>query len=470
MPGLQRVECLGGEAMVDNALKEAPVGASVFRAIGHSEVARLAQPLPKTALRVLVLVPSEHGRPGPLARREAESISGLAGANGNDVVFNRQVTSGIGQIHAIFRSGPYDVIHFSGERTDDDISPECSFIHQHLTTIAADRLVHVLRSTPNSPKLVVFVSWLARHQADVLSRCAPFVINIDRSVGDTERVAFVQQFYKELFATRSVTGSFEHAMRMLRAEGLSLAAPSLHRPELTRKGTSRYIRCFPPADENGIVINMDAVAETIDDFGISREEVLHLIAWRTPIDRRLLNVSRDDALIPVGDVLLGSFSWRNREDVACDRLARLGAAPEERSSLWRTLLNSHNRLAASRYRGLRRPADPAFERELEAAIAAFEAVIGNDLLARSADLVALGFRQLLPHLARAETECAKASDRLLRGDYRGVVLALESALTHYHAVVSDIQPPVIWANSRTSMSAADQGIAAEFTRIGVPRE
>ena len=133
---------------------------------------------------------------------------------------------------------------------------------------------------------------------------------------------------------------------------------------------------------------------------MTREEVLHLIAWRTPIDGRLLNVPRDDALIPLGDVLLGSFSWQNREDVACNTLARLGTVPEEQSRLWRSLLNSHNRLAASRYRGLRCPADPAFERELEAAIAAFEANIENNLVGRSDSLARLGFRRLLPYLAR----------------------------------------------------------------------
>ena len=79
---------------------------------------------------------------------------------------------------------------------------------------------------------------------------------------------------------------------------------------------------------------------------------------------------------------------------------------------------------------------------MEAAVAAFESNIENYLLGSSDSLVRLGFRQLLPHLARAETECVKASDRLLLGDYRGVVLALETALTHYHTVVSGIQPAV----------------------------
>ena len=115
---------------------------------------------------------------------------------------------------------------------------------------------------------------------------------------------------------------------------------------------------------------------------------------------------------------------------------------QEQLRLWRALLNSYNYLAASKYRNLQRPADPAFEHELKTAIGAFESSIENQLLGNSDNLVRLGFRRLLPHIAQAETECVKASDRLLLGDYRGVVLALETALTHYHAVVSGIQPAV----------------------------
>jgi hypothetical protein len=375
-------------------------------------------------------------------RREEEAISGLAGHYGDDVILNQQDVSEVAQINDVLRSSAYDVIHFSGQRESDDLYLESSFIHQHLTTLAADRLLHALVSAPRSPKLVVFISCFSRQPATVLSRCAPFVIRTDRSVGDKERTAFVKHFYAHLFATRSVTGSFEQANRMLQAESLSAAAFTLHRPELTGKGASLYIRCFLPAHEDGIVINMDAIADKIDDLGMTREEVLHLIACRTPIDRRLLDSSRDDALIPIGDVLLGSFSWKSQDDVTCNTLARLAPVPEEQASLWRALLKSYNILAASRYRDLQRPADPAFMQELETAAAAFESGIEHDLLARSNSLVRLGFRRLLTHVARAQRECAKASDRLLIGDYRGVVLALESALTHYHAVVSGIQPPV----------------------------
>src|SRR5512132_3926662 len=169
----------------------------------------------------------------------------------------------------------------------------------------------------------------------------------------------------------------------------------------------------------------------MDSLGMSKEEALQRIFSRVPIDERLLDVARDNALIPINDIMIGIFSWTNRENITCNRLARVAAdAPQEQLHLWLTLLNSYNYLAASKYRNLQRPADPAFKHELKTAVAAFESSIENDLLGNSDNLVRLGFRQLLPHVARTESECVKASDRLLRGDYRGVVLALEIALTH----------------------------------------
>lgn len=430
---------------MNNTAEQAPVSARDLPTLEQPlEIARTitTQPLPKKALRMLVVLRGR-GRPAPMRRREEEFISGLAGNYSDDVVLNRQDISEIAHINDVLCSSTYDIIHFSGQRDSDDIYWESSFIHQQLTMLDADRCLHALESAPRLPKLVVFVSCFSRQHANVLSRCAPFVIRTDLSVGDEERGAFVEHFYANLFATQSVTRSFEHATRMLRTEGLSVEAFTLHRPELTGKGASLYIKCFPPADEYGIAINMDAVADKIDDLGMTREEVLHRITWRMPINRRLLTGARDDAVVPIGEVLLGTFSWTNREDVACNRLARVSAdAPEEQLRLWRTLLNSYNYLAASKYRNLQRPADPAFEHELKTAIGAFESSIENHLLGNADSLVRLGFRRLLPHIAQAETECVKASDRLLLGDYRGVVLALEIALTHYHAVVSCIQPAV----------------------------
>jgi hypothetical protein len=219
----------------------------------------------------------------------------------------------------------------------------------------------------------------------------------------------------------------------------------VHRPGRRYKYSQikLYRECVARSHEHPILINMDKVVDRLDSLGTSKGEVLQLICSRMPIDERLLGGPRDDALIPISDVLLGTFSWTNREDIACNRLARVAAdAPEEQLRLWLALLNAYNYLAASKYRNLQRPADPAFKHELKTAVAAFESSIENDLLGNSDSLVRLGFRQLLPHVARTESECVKASDRLLRGDYRGVVLALEIALTHYHAVVSGIQPPM----------------------------
>ena len=203
------------------------------------------------------------------------------------------------------------------------------------------------------------------------------------------------------------------------------------------------LECLSSQHEDTILVNMDRVVDMLDSLDMSKQAVLNMISSKMLIDKRLLESPRDDALVPIADVLPGTFSWTNREDVACKRLARISAdVPEEQSRLWRALLDSYNYLVASKYRNLQRPADPAFKHDLKTAVAAFERSIDDDLLGNSNRFVRLGFGRLLPHIARAETECVKASDRLLLGDYRGVVLALEIALTHYHSVVSGLQPAV----------------------------
>jgi hypothetical protein len=129
--------------------------------------------------------------------------------------------SEIAHINDVLCSGTYDIIHFSGQRDSDDIYLESSFIHQQLTIFEADRYLHALECVPHLPKVVVSISCFSRRHANLLSRCAPFVIRTELSVGDEERVAFIEHFYANLFATQSVTGSFAHATRMLRIEGLS---------------------------------------------------------------------------------------------------------------------------------------------------------------------------------------------------------------------------------------------------------
>ena len=81
---------------------------------------------------------------------------------------------------------------------------------------------------------------------------------------------------------------------MLRTEGLSAEAHTAS-ARADRKRSKSIYQCFPPADEYGIAINMDAVADKIDDLGMTREEVLHRIAWRMSIDSRILKGARDDA-------------------------------------------------------------------------------------------------------------------------------------------------------------------------------
>ena len=140
-------------------------------------------------------------RQKPLVRREEEFISGLAGNYSDDVVLNRQDVSDFAHINDVLCSSTYDIIHFSGRRDSDDIYLESSFIHQQLAILDADRCLHALESAPRLPKLVVFMPCFSRQHANVLARCAPFVIRTDLSVGDEERVAFVEHFYAKWVST-----------------------------------------------------------------------------------------------------------------------------------------------------------------------------------------------------------------------------------------------------------------------------
>ena len=148
------------------------------------------------------------------------------------------------------------------------------------------------------------------------------------------------------------------------------------------QSVKQFLESAARSRENFILINMDNVAERLDSLGMSKEEALQRIFSRVPIDERLLDVARDAAHIPINDIMIGIFSWTNRENITCNRLAMVAAdAPQEQFHLWLTLLNSYNYLAASKYRNLQRPADPAFKHELKTAVAASESEFQNICLA-----------------------------------------------------------------------------------------
>jgi hypothetical protein len=104
-----------------------------------------------------------------------------------------------------------------------------------------------------------------------------------------------------------------------------------------------YVECIASSHANSILINMDKVAERLDSLGMSKEEVLQRILDRVPVDERLLDGARDDAIIFINSIMIGIFSWTNRKNITCNRLARVaGDAPQEQLHLWLTLLNSYN--------------------------------------------------------------------------------------------------------------------------------
>lgn len=358
------------------------------------------------------------------------------------LVLERMDIPDVSQICKIIESSAYHGVHLSMHRPEGEYLGT-SVIEQELTKISAERLANCITNSPHqSPLLLFCISLFPRSCREALIKSAPFVITTDLGIPVAERIKFIESFYKKFFARDSVMNCFEYASGILGSEySPAQNLFTLDMPRLITKKGKLYLECTARGYEDAVFINMDKVSDDLHSFGISREEVLHLIARRMPMDKPLLAGARNDALLPIGRALIGIFSWQSREDVTCDKLARVASeSPAEQVSLWLVLLNSYNCLAASKYRNLQRPSEFASRHELRRAVDAFESHIRNHLLRNSEKLAKLGFRRLLPYVARAETECAKAHDRLLLKDYRAVVFALETALTHYHSVVSGVQP------------------------------
>jgi hypothetical protein len=178
-------------------------------------------------------------------------------------------------------------------------------------------------------------------------------------------------------------------------------------------------------------------------MGIEKEELLHLIARKLAVHYWIFDGARDDAIIPIGNLLFGSFSWKNSADIVyCTDLRRLAPdVSETHWKLWAALLISYNDLASSKYRSLQYPADPHNSKELQDAVSIFEYHIEKYLLRNVDTLKNIGFDNVLPQIAFAEAECTQAIDQMALKRYSRVVTALESALTHYHEVVTATMPP-----------------------------
>lgn len=377
--------------------------------------------------------------------KEDKVISNLARRFSEHVSIERQHASDIDDIHALITFIPFDIIHFSGHGDENGIYVEKSFATYDSALVSAEQLLHLLSLAACQPRLAMFLSCYSGAFVDTLCQAAPFVITADAPVGDAECIEFVGGFYERLFSGFSITSSFDHAIHLLQAKGLHCSNFKLSRRGLVTNGNTIYVKSAPGTHRETILVNLDDVVDKLDNMGMEREELLHIIARKLTVHYWIFDGARDDALIPIGNLLFGSFSWRNSADVVyCKDLVRLAPDVSEMHwKVWASLLISYNDMASSTYRRVQYPSDQMNVTELANAVSIFEHHIEKYLLSNRDALITLGFDNILPQLAFVEAECAQAIDQMALKRYSRVVTALESALTHYHEIVTATRPPCI---------------------------
>jgi hypothetical protein len=394
-------------------------------------------------LKVLIIFSDPSDQTRLRFDKEDKIISNLSKRFGDRVSIERHHASEITDIHALITFGSFDVMQFSGHSDCRGVYVEKSSSYSDSELVVADQLLRLIDLAERPPRLAIFLSCYSEESMKLLSQAAPFVITADAQVGDAECTEFICGFYEWLFSGFSITLSFDHAIQLLQAKGLKSDNLKLSRRGLVTKGNTIYVRCSPQNHRDSILVNLDGVSHKLDYMGMEKEDLLHLIARKLAVHYWIFDGARDDAIIPIGNLLFGSFSWKNSSDIVyCTDLMRLAPSVSETHwKLWAALLISYNDLASSKYRSLQYPADPHNSKELQDAVSIFEYHIEKYLLRNVDTLKNIGFDNVLPQIAFVEAECTQAIDQMALKRYSRVVTALESALTHYHEVVTATMPP-----------------------------
>ncbi len=361
---------------------------------------------------------------------------------GERVSIERQHASDIDDVHMLLSSNHYDIIQFSGHGSPAGIYLDRSD-QSSGDLVNAGRMASLLDLAEPPPRLVLFLCCYSDSASDILAASAPFVVTSKAEVLNSECLVFVRGFYESLFNGTSIQSAFNHALYLLHAKGHSSESFRLNRRCLIRSAGGLYVESKPLPHRDTILINLDAVRDGLGSFGLSEEELCHLLARKITIHHRIFDQPRESATIPIGRLLFGEFEWSNARDVVhCRRLMRLRAdTPLAHWEAWARVLISYNDLASCAYRGAREPADPGGAQVLARAVSLFAGHVSRYLLPMKSQISALGFESLLPHVSFAAIHVDDAKAKLEEGRYVEVVESLELALTNYHEVATGLQPP-----------------------------
>ena len=400
--------------------------------------------------------------------KEDRVITKIARDFEGTVVLERQHATEVDDIHSLITKGGYDVIHFSGHGSEDGIyldrsdldwrpgrlgsqpslrrdmkAPDADQDEQHGELVSSKRLLSLLELASKPPLLVILLCCYSESCIHTLANAAPFVITSKCDVLDAACILFISGFYERLFSGHSVQGSFDHAMHLLSAKGFAADSFRLARRSLIKRADGLFVESTPDPNRDSILVNLDAVVTRLGSFGMSCEELCHLIARKLRVHSWIFDGASDRAIIPIGRLLFGEFTWKDAKDVVfCTKLMKLRAdLPRRHWELWSRVLTSYNDLASCQYRAAPRPADPAARLILEQGVRIFKYHVNKYLQPSLPTIEDLGFQSLVPHVELAIASTEKAEDQMILERYPQAVSALEVALTNYHEVAVGLQPP-----------------------------
>lgn len=393
-------------------------------------------------LRVLVLFSSPPGQPPLRLDKEDRLIHALARRFKTKVVIDRHHATRVDDIHELIVDREYDIIQFSGHGDANGIYLE----RRHCDTgevVSPSRLVNLLRLSAKAPSLVLLLCCYGRNHVTTLADAAPFVITLDGAVEDEHCLNFIESFYEQRFRGKSTTDSYHRALALLQARDQKFDACALLRRQMIKQNASFFVECRPLPDQDPVLINLDAVKSEFKRLGMEEEEFCHLLARRLRIHRWIFNTPREHALIPVGRMLFGDFSWENAKDqVYCNRLIRLRAdIPEKHWQEWSRLLNAYNDLASCEYRQDQSPADPSRRSMLREAVELYQDTLRRFIEPAQAAFGELRAVRLVANVVQVRTHIEAAAAHLEAGRLPAVVMQLELALTNLHEIVTVLQPP-----------------------------
>lgn len=375
--------------------------------------------------------------------KEDRILARLARAFRDDAHVDRYHASNVDDIHSIVLDEAYDVIQFSGHGSSEGIYLEKPDLDpKEGELVSAERLVSLIDLASVPPKLAILLSCYSDDSLSTLVELAPFVITSRNTVTDDECLCFVQGLYESLFRGNSIHTAFEHAQQLLATKNLRKNSFRLTRRELVRRPDGLFVESLPDPNRDSILVNLDAVSHALDSFDMTREELCHLLRRKLTIHYWIFDSPRENALIPVGRLLFGQFSWKDARDVVtCTKLVRLSwDVPQLHWRVWSGLLLSYNDLAALEYRRLDRPADPNNLRTLKRALRVCGHNIERYLKPARESIESLGHSRILPHIDLAIAAYENAVDQAELERYPQLVQALELVLTNYHEVVDALQP------------------------------